>query len=208
MELLEAMRTCRAIRRYRPDPIPDDVLRSCLQAAVYAPSGSNQQKWRFCVLQSGAARQLLGTTYKNGWAEYAAQMNLEKPALEDKSRRARFTRSMFELVDNFEHIPAYVLFCAERTPFMEELYTGASIYPAMQNFILTARSHGLGTVVTTWYRQCEPELRELVGVPEGWVIAALLPVGYPQGSHGPVRRRPVEEMVCIDHWDSMMPSEK
>ncbi|MEO8696944.1 MAG: nitroreductase family protein [Acidimicrobiales bacterium] len=207
MELLEAMRTCRAIRRFRPDPIPDAALRSCLQAAVFAPSGSNQQKWRICVLRSAAARQLLGATYKNGWTEYANLMNLDKPDPNDNSRRARFTRSMFELVENFDRVPAYVLFCAERTPFMEELYTGASIYPAMQNFILAARSHGLGTVVTTWYRHCEPELRELVGVPDGWVIAALLPVGYPKGAHGPVRRRPVEEMVCIDHWDSKMPSE-
>jgi nitroreductase len=207
MELLEAMRTCRAIRRYRPDHVPDEVLRACLQAAVYAPTGSNQQKWRFCVLKSPAARQLLGETYKNGWADYASKMNLEKPEQQDTSRRARFTRSMFELVENFEHIPAYVLFCTERTPFMEELYTGASIYPAMQNFILAARSHGLGTVVTTWYRLCEPELRRLVGIPDGWVVAALLPVGYPKGSHGPVRRRPLEESVCIDHWDSKMPSE-
>jgi nitroreductase len=159
------------------------------------------------VLRSQAARDLLSTTYKNGWADYASQMGLEKPDPTDGSRRAKFVRSMFELVDNFEQIPAYVLFCAARTPFMEELYTGASIYPAMQNFILAARSQGLGTVVTTWYRLCEEELRQLVGVPEGWVIAALLPVGYPKGSHGPVRRRPVEEAVCIDHWDSMMPSE-
>jgi nitroreductase len=183
------------------------VLRACLQAAVYAPSGSNQQKWRFCVLRSPDARRLLGDTYKNGWAQYADQMGLEKPAPDDTSRRARFVRSMFELVENFENIPAYVLFCAERTPFMEELYTGASIYPAMQNFMLAARSHGLGTVVTTWYRMCETELRQLVGIPDGWVIAALLPVGYPKGSHGLVRRRPMEESVCVDHWDTAMPAE-
>jgi len=111
---------------------------------------------------------------------------------------------MFELVENFDTVPAYVMFCALRTPFMEELYTGASIYPAMQNFILAAREKGLGTVITTWYRLCEEELKELVGVPEGWVVAALLPVGYPKGKFGPIKRRPAEEATCIDHWDATL----
>jgi nitroreductase len=197
------MRTCRAIRRYADTPVTDELLMECLQAAVYAPSGSNQQRWRFCVLRSPEARTLLGTTYKEGWRQYTEQMGLEPPAAEDHSRRARFVRSMFELTDNFDRVPAYVLFCALRTPFMEELYTGASIYPAMQNFILAARTKGLGTVVTTWYRLCEAELRELVGVPEDWVIAALLPVGYPKGRHGPVRRAPVGSVVCLEHWDHL-----
>lgn len=204
MELEEVTSTARAIRRYRDKPVSDELLMECFRVAVCAPSGSNQQKWRFCVLRSDAARELLGDTYKRGWAEYAENMKLQRPADDDTSHRAKFVRSMFELVENFDRVPAYVLFCALRTPFMEELYTGASIYPAMQNFILALRERGVGTVVTTWYRLCEPELRSLVGVPDDWVIAALLPVGYPKGKHGPVRRRPAEEVVCIDHWDAVL----
>jgi nitroreductase len=204
VELSEAMSTCRAIRRYSDEPVSDEVLLECLRLAMYAPSGSNQQKYRFCILRAPHVRELLGKTYRQGWSDYAEQMSLERPADDDISKRGRFIRSMFELVENFDRVPAYVLFCALRTPFMEELYTGASIYPTMQNFILAARERGIGTVVTTWYRLCEDELRALVGVPEGWVIAALLPGGHPKGHFGPLKRRPAEQMVCLDQWDAVL----
>jgi hypothetical protein len=124
--LSDVMRTCRPIRRYNSEPVSDEVLLECLRLAVCAPSGSNQQKWRFCILRSSEVRELLGATYRQGWADYAKQMGLERPVLDDTSKRGRFIRSMFELVENFDTVPAYVLFCALRTPFMEELYTGAS----------------------------------------------------------------------------------
>ena len=80
------------------------------------------------------------------------------------------------------------------------LTEGASIYPAVQNFMLAARAEGLGTVVTTWYLFCEKELRELIGIPDDWSLAALLPIGWPVGHHGPVRRRPVEQVAYSDRW--------
>ena len=200
MELIDAMRTCRAIRRFRPDPVPPDLLRECLQAATYAPSGSNEQAWRFCVLQSEAARALLGPAYRRGWNQTAALYDIERPDTNDTSRRARATRAIFEFVDTFEEIPLYVLFCARRHPGQPELFVGASIYPAMQNFLLAARERGLGGVITTWFRECEAELRLLVGIPDGWEIASLVPIGYPRGRHGPLKRAPIEDVTCWDDW--------
>jgi nitroreductase len=200
MELMDAMRTCRAIRRFRPDPVPHEVLLECLEAATYAPSGTNEQAWRFCVLESPEARALLGPAYRLGWERTATIYGIERPAPDDPSRRARMTRSIYELVDDFEAVPVYVLFCTLQHEGWPPLLTGASIYPALQNFLLAARERGLGGVMTTWFSECEVELRALVGIPDEFVIAALIPVGYPKGHHGQVRRAPVAQVVSWDHW--------
>ena len=79
MELIDVMRTARAIRRYQPDSVPDELILSCIEAATFAPSGSNQQDWRFLILRSPQVRALLGKAYRQGWDEYAAQMELQLP---------------------------------------------------------------------------------------------------------------------------------
>lgn len=203
-DLYETMRTARAIRRFRPDPVPDEVLLECLEAATWAPSGSNRQGWRFIVLRSPEARALLGPAYRRGWNDKAGPAGMPAPAADDSSSRAKATRAMQHFVDHFEEIPAYVLFCVHDKGRRPHITDGGSIYPAMQNFLLAARAHGLGAVVTMWFSYCERELRELVGIPDNFILAALLPVGYPQGSHGPVRRRPVAEVAFRDRWDASL----
>ena len=201
MELREAMRTARAVRRYRSDPVPDDVLARCLEAASWAPSGSNRQGWRFVVLRSPEARAVLGAAYRRGWAEMAGAYGAA-PDPSDDSRRARLLRTMAHFVEHFEEVPVYVLFCVrarEREPWLTD---GASVYPGVQNFLLAARDEGLGAVITTWFEYCQPELREVVGSPDDWLLAALVPVGWPVGSHGPVRRRPLSELASVDRWDN------
>jgi nitroreductase len=205
LDLATIMRTARAVRRFRPDPVPPGLLLECLEAATWAPSGSNEQAWRFCVLRSPEVRALLGPAYRRGWARTAAVYGIERPAADDDSRRARMLRSIFDLVEHFEDVPVYVLFCAVQHAGFPPLFTGASIYPALQNFLLAARQRGLGGVITTWFTECEAELRQLVGVPDGWVLAALVPVGFPLGRPGPVRRTPVERVVCWDRWDRTEP---
>ena len=195
------MRTAKAIRRYRDEPVDDDVLRKCLEAATWAPSGSNRQSWRFVVLRSPEVRAVLGPAYRQGWADMAGGYGVERIDPDDNSRRARMGRTMQHFVENFEKVPAYVLFCVEARERRLVLADGASIYPALQNFLLAARAQGLGAVMTTWYLYCEDELRRLVGVPDDFLLAGLVPVGWPVGSHGPVRRRPVEEVAFRDRWD-------
>jgi nitroreductase len=195
------MRTARAVRRFRPDPVPDDVVLACLEAATWAPSNANLQPWRFCVLRAPEARVLLGRAYRDGWSAYVDHFGVTADDLVGDGRRARLNRSMKALSDGFADVPVYVLCCVQPQPGESPFDTAASIFPAIQNFSLAARAHGLGTVLTTWYRSVEPELRELVGVPEDWLLAALLPVGYPVGGVGPVRRRPVDSVVGWDAWD-------
>ena len=143
-ELWETMRTARTVRRFRDTPVSDDVLARCLEAATWAPNGSNEQAWRFVVLRSPEVRALFGPAYRDGLAHIVDLYGMARPAADDDSRRARMTRSMFHLVDHVDEVPVFVLFCTRPTPGFPELLVGASIYPALQNFLLAARAHGLG----------------------------------------------------------------
>lgn len=209
LPLLEGLATTRAIRRYRPDPIPEADLAQILFAATRAPSGSNRQPARFVVLRDGPmaaqAKSLLGESFRRGWD--AKQVNdgwdrhhgapADTPAV-------RTRRAMQHFVDHFEEIPVVVLACLVRyrEPTPSE---GASIYPACQNLLLAARALGYGGVMTGWHAGVEPELRALVGIPDGVAIAATIPLGRPEGSHGPVRRRPLADVVYDDAWGEAAP---
>ncbi|MDQ0382679.1 nitroreductase [Amycolatopsis thermophila] len=185
--------------------MPDDVLARCLRAATWAPSGSNAQPWRMCVLRSPEVRRILGPAYRRGFADLIERYGTD---LDRDTRAARTGRATRDMVENFEAVPLYVLLClrdhrgdrgpaAHRSP---DHIVGASVFPAMQNLILALRAEGLGTVPTTWFRHCEEELRAKIGIPDHWEPAVLLPVGYPRGRHVPVRRRPVADMACDERW--------
>lgn len=204
IDVYEAMRTARSLRRFRPDPVPDEVLARCLEAATWAPSGSNHQAWRFVVLRSPEVRAVLGPAFREGWEWVRTSFygdGWQRPDPADNSPAARQTRAMLHLVDNVENVPVYVLFCYRLTGYVSEFIEGGSIFPAMQNFLLAARAEGLGTVPSTWFTFGEDKLRALIGVPEDWKIAALVAVGWPVGRHGPVRRRPVWKVTALDSWD-------
>jgi len=206
IDLLEGLATTRAIRRIRPDPIPDDDLATILWHATRAPSGSNRQPGRFLVLRDGPvaqeAKALLGGAFRAAWAEKASAERYDdgSGAVAD-SPKARQARAMAAFVDGFERIPVVVLACLVRyrSPTPTE---GASVYPACQNLLLAARALGYGGVMTIWHALVEDELRALLGIPDGVAIAATIPLGRPEGSHGPVRRRPLADVVYDDRWEA------
>jgi len=204
--LLEGLATTRAIRRYRPEPVPDEDLATILWHATRAPSGSNRQPFRFVVLRDGPvareAKALLGRSFREMWAAKRAADGYERGSgLGGDSPKARMARTMQHFVDSFESTPVVVLPCLVRyrDPHPTE---GASIYPACQNLLLAARALGYGGVMTLWHQRVDAELRELVGIPEEVQIAATIPLGRPVGHHGPVRRRPLGELVYEDRWDA------
>ena len=201
----EVMRTARAIRYYQEKPVPDAVLVRCLEAATWAPSGGNQQPWRFVVLRSAESRVALGIAARSALQVIERVYQLERPDPEDDSRSARSARAVFALHDRAESVPTAVLFAVQPQPAAPPLLQGASIYPAMENFLLAARAEGLGAVVTGWHTTGEEALRHSVGVPEPWELAALVVVGWPRGRHGPVRRKPVHDVVALDRWDQTFP---
>jgi nitroreductase len=207
--LLEGMATTRAIRRYTDDPIPESDLARILWHATRAPSGSNRQPFRFLVLRDSKpaqeAKALLGRSFREMWNVKVAHDRYDEGSGADRSSpKARMARTMQHFVDHFEQTPVVVLPCLVRyrDPTPTE---GASVYPACQNLLLAARALGYGGVMTTWHQLVEDELRTLLDVPDGVALAATIPLGKPQGHHGPVRRRPLEELVYEDRWDSPAP---
>ncbi len=200
-DLLEVMRTASAVRRYRPDPVGDDVLLTCLRAASWAPSGGNQQPWRFVVVRSPEVRDVITAGAHATWEKMTDFYGLSVPAESDASPKARVTRAMYEHMQTGGDAPVCVLFCVQPQPGATELQQGGSIFPAVQNFLLAARAQGLGAAVTLWHGSCEDRLRALIGIPDDWRIATLLTAGWPRGRHRNVRRKPTSEVVATDRWD-------
>lgn len=203
--LLEGLATTRAIRRYRDEPIPDSVLRDILFAATRAPSGSNRQPFRFMVFQdseqSRAVKSLIGQGAARLWNEKRVNDGYENGSgRESDSPKARMARTIQDYVDHFSTVPVLVLACLVR--YREPTPTeGASVYPACQNLLLAARGLGYGGVLTGFQSYVEPQLRTLLHLPDSVFLAATITLGKPVGTHGPVRRRPMNELVFGDTWD-------
>jgi nitroreductase len=182
VDVLEALATTRAIRRYQDAPVPDRDLATILWHAARAPSGSNRQPFRFIVLrdepEAAAARALLGRSFRESWAR--------------KRREAGF-------VDHLEETAVIVLVGLERYRAANP-YEGASVYPACQNLLLAARGLGYGGALTMWHQAVEAELRELLAIPETVALSACITLGVPAGGHGPLRRRPLGEIVHDGRW--------
>ena len=201
----EGLATTRAIRRYRDEPIPQDVLRDILFAATRAPSGSNRQPFRFMVLtdsdQARQAKALIGTAARDMWSEKRANDQYDQGSGADpNSPKSRMARTMQHYVDNLDNVPCLILPCMVRyrPPTPTE---GASVYPAVQNLMLAARALGYGGVITGFHGAVEKELKSLLGIPEEVLIACTITMGKPAGKHGPVRRRPLSELVFADTWE-------
>lgn len=202
--LLEGLNTTRAIRRYTDEPVTDEQLRTILWAASRAPSGSNRQGFRFLVLRDGpravAARALLGRAARDMWSvKREADRYDEGTGQRPDSPKARMARTMAAYGDGYESVPVIVLagLVRHRPPGPLE---GASVYPACQNLLLAARAIGLGGVLTQLHAFAEPQLRELLGIPDDVGLHATITLGHPAGGHGPVRRRPLAEIVYEDAW--------
>ena len=194
------MSTARTIRRFTAEPVDDATLARCLKAATWAPSGANIQEWRYVVLRSPELRAVVGRAAALALQVIEPVYGMTRPAPDDDSRRARNNRATYELHDRAGSFTS-VLFTQKRFASASDLLLGGSIFPAMQNFLLAARAIGLGACLTSWASYGgEALLREAVGVPAEWMLAGHIVVGWPRGRHGPVRRRPVNEVVYLDHW--------
>ena len=202
--MLEGLVTTRAIRRYADEAVPAHVLRDIMFAATRAPSGSNRQPFRFLVLTDGEkaaeAKRLVAQGARAVWGHKRGNDGYDSGSGADlSSPKARMARTMQDYVDNLERVPALVLGCLVRyrDPNPNE---GASVYPAVQNVLLAARALGYGGVLTGFHAFVDKELKALLGIPPEVFIAASITLGRPQGSHGPVRRVPMGELVYGDSW--------
>lgn len=211
IDLFEAMRTTRAVRRLRPDPIPDAVLRRVLEAATWAPSGGNRQAWRIVAVRAAETKRKLGEMQAEGWRVYTANREADLRALPEKARekRARALAAGDYLAAHWHEAPVILVVCfdpgglaiTDRKLDRPSIVGGASVYPAVQNLLLACRGEGLGCVLTTLLCAREPEIRPLIALPAPWCLAAFVPIGYPVGrGHGPLSRKPLSAMAYLDRW--------
>jgi nitroreductase len=216
-DLYAIMQTTRAVRRLRPDPIPEDALRRILTAATWGPSGGNRQPWRVLVVRDAALKRRLGELYSSVWTPYA-EAGRKAVANAPESIAMRTERALKAgdyLASHFHEVPVVLVFCFEPSGLAvtdaklsrQSVVGGGSLYPAVQNALLACNAEGLGCVLTTLLCAKEPEIRPLLEIPEPWATHAFVPIGYPVGKgHGPISRRPVEEMAFADRWGRRWPS--
>jgi nitroreductase len=199
-DLFEIMKTTRSMRRLKPDPVPNDLIRKILEAGVCAPSGGNMQRWRFLVIRDRKIKETVGALYKRAWDELAApryQSGEPAPGM-SRERFLRLLDAAEYLAAHIHEAPVWIIPCLEGpTPTRT---SGSSIYPAVQNMLLAARALGLGATLTTLHLQFEKEADAALGLPPGVRSYALLPIGYPMGRFGPVRRVPLTDVVYEDRW--------
>jgi nitroreductase len=201
-DVWEVMSTARTIRRFTDRPVDDVTLMRCLEAARWAPSGANAQARRFVVLQSREQRAVVAKAATVSLKVLEGAYGLRRWPDDDVSSRARNDRAIYELHDRADEFTS-VLFAQKNFPSASVLLLGGSIFPAIQNFLLAARAQGLGACLTSWASyEGEKLLRQAVGVPDDWLLAGHVVVGWPKGRHGPLRRRAIACAVNLDRWDN------
>jgi len=198
--LFEIMATTRSMRRLKPDPVPPELIRQILEAGVSAPSGGNMQRWRFLVIRDPKIKQTVGAYYKRAWDEVVyPRYSAGDPAPGTSPERfKRMLGAAQYLADHIHEAPLWIVPCLEGAAPTRT--AGSSIYPAVQNMLLAARALGLGATLTTLYLNFEKEVETALGLPSGMHSYALLPIGYPMGRFGPVRRIPLADIVYEDRW--------
>ncbi|WP_186763028.1 nitroreductase family protein [Lentzea tibetensis] len=199
MDALDAIMTTRAIRRFTTVPVSDEDIWTCLRAAQQAPSGGNRQVTRYLVVTDPDLRREIGEYYRKSYDTYTGSRV-------DTSTDATWTRikaSARHLADHLADVPVLVFFLMPADRPGNAVDIGpltASVYPAVQNFCLAARTLGLGTTLTTVIRAHHAEVLELLGVPDGYEVAAMVPLGHPTGSFGVAKRRDVADVTRWNQW--------
>jgi len=199
-DLFEIMGTTRSMRRLKPDPVPAELIRKILEAGVSAPSGGNMQRWRFLVIRDPEIKKTVGAYYKRAWDEVVSPRYRagESAPGTNPERFLRMLDAAQHLADHIHEAPVWIVPCLQGANPTRT--AGSSIYPAVQNILLAARALGLGATLTTLYLNFEKEVETTLGLPADVHSYALIPLGYPMGRFGPVRRVPLADVVYGDRW--------
>lgn len=205
MGVFEVMYNCRAMRRLKEDPVPDDLLVKLIDAGNQAPSGSNRQSARWIVVRDPQVRAELARLNKVSVDAYIGPQSGRPSELPHQSaaKRQRMLNSVIWQAENMQNIPALIIACYEFDEPVaagEAARAGGSIWPGIQNVLLAARALGLGAAPTTLGLMDRDAVKPLLKLPPEMEAICLIPVGYPTGNFGPVTRMPVEDIMRWDTW--------
>ena len=207
MGIFDVIYNCRAMRRIKPDPVPEETLVRLIDAANQAPSGSNQQNGRWIVVRDRAQKEKLAELNRRVFEAYVSVGGGRPTSLPHQSdeKRERMVEAVRWQADHFADIPALIIACLQvavpiRDSFSAGAGAGGSIWPGVQNLLLAARALGLAATPTTFAIADRNAAREVLNLPEEIQPFCLIPVGYPIGKFGPVTRKPVSEIMRWDRW--------
>ncbi len=200
-DLFDILHGTRAMRRLKPDPVPDALIRRILEAGASAANGGNAQRWRFLVVKDRAVKRAVKTHYRRAFDEIIGPRyrNSAPPPGMSAERFRRQHDAVEYLTEHFDEAPVWIVACLEESEPPTRM-SGASIYPAVQNMLLAARGLGLGATLTTRHLFFEEDSERALGLPEGVHSYAILPIGWPMGNFGPVGRGPLSDIVYLDRW--------
>ena len=200
-DVFDIIHTTRAMRRLKPDPVPDALIRQILEAGICAANGGNTQKWRFMVIRDGAKKQAVQKVYKRAYDQIVGPRyaSAAPPPGSDTARYKRQHDAVEYLTDHYHEAPVWIVACLEEGAAPTR-WSGASVYPAVQNMLLAARALGLGSTLTTRHLFFEQDAENALGLPAGVQSYAILPIGWPMGNFGPVGRGNLADFVYGDNW--------
>ncbi len=214
MELYDVMRSTFGCREFTGGPVPDDVLMRIVENARFAPSGGNRQGWRIIQVTDPAIREALAdlslpcaTRYLLEMQAGESPLNTVNPSSVSDAEVAAEEAPQW-LVAHIREAPTLLVvtvdlsLVASMDKDLERVgvISGASIYPLAWNILLAARNEGYGGVMTTWGAHEEPAIQSLLGMPDHWAVATIMPLGKPVKQLTRLRRKPVEEIFVQNQW--------
>ena len=207
MELSQIMRTMSGVRLYLPEDVPDEVLHAALDDARFAPSGGNRQPWRVVIIRDLQMRRKVSEISSTQWRNYTAKWY--PPPEELTPRQAKKLQEGTEYHANLHHAPVHLFIWAElgslavmdRDLDRVSFVGGGSVYPFVQNLQLALSARGVGSRITSLAVPAEEEWRDLLAVPEGYGLAAVMTIGYPEWKATRLSRHPVESFARYESFD-------
>jgi nitroreductase len=228
--IFEVMRTMRAMRRLKPDPVAPQLLQELVEAATWAPSASNTQAYTFLIVTDRAQMRALAEPWQACVDFY--QRSAVAPEGMSQPRFERMLAASRDQAARFAEVPALIVPCYDLGPWERQVQrniVGVSkglyglgvkrslalirnsrravaiteagcVFPGVENLLLAARARGLGAVLTTWHLEQEQEFKAILGIPRRVKTFCMVPLGWPTGRFGAVRRRPVAEAIRYDRW--------
>jgi F420 biosynthesis protein FbiB-like protein len=203
VEFFEVVHTQRSIRKFKPDPVPDEAIWKMIDAAIRAPSGGNTQPWAWLIIRDEERKKVLADAVRGNLGDLEKALEAAEQLPTESQRRMR--RASVTFRSDVAAAPVIIIPClvnpSSPSGDMNSIWAGSSIYGAVQNMMLAARAQGLGTVLTTFNIVLEDLIRKEYGLPDDARPVAVIPVGYPDGHNfGSTTRKPVDTVTYWDGW--------
>ncbi len=199
LPLLEGIRTARAIRRLRPDPVPRALIRKVCEAGTFAPSGGNRQPWVLIAVDDPEKRRWIADRYRPIFRDYIGPA-LERAEAEDfPDRLRRNMNAGLHLAENLHDVPVLLFVAGWKRRGKPQL---EALFPCAQNVLLACRAVGLGASFTTLHRAFGEECDRMLGLPENIPSAVMIPIGWPLGKHGVPPRESVDSKLYFNDFDA------